>query len=146
VLTDKLAETVADLWAAAVPVAICLLWRKLFNGIRKRSDLLDRAEADAVGLPKGSIDGTGLRDSHFGTADKGGDIRRIGVTVAHEALASFRPEYGRLKSEPAGGCVGKLLDELNAHTGAAIASCYAEKTSICYVPVRLQENQIAGRN
>jgi hypothetical protein len=73
-------------------------------------------------------------------------IRWVRVTVAHEASAGFRLEYGRLKSEPAGGCIGKLSDELNAHPGAAIASRYAEKTSMRYVPVRLQKNQIAGQN
>jgi hypothetical protein len=55
-------------------------------------------------------------------------------------LAGFRLEYDRLKSESAGGCVGKFWDELNAHAGAAIASRYTEETGMRYVPVRLQKN------
>ncbi len=41
VLADDLAQTVADFGASAMPVPICVLWRKLLNRIRNRSDFLD---------------------------------------------------------------------------------------------------------
>ena len=88
VLADDLAKTVADLGATAVPVSIRVLGRKLFNWIRKRPDFLDRANADPVGLAQGAIDGSRLGHTHLGATDERGDIGRVGVAVAHEALAS----------------------------------------------------------
>jgi hypothetical protein len=63
-LADQLAEAVANLRAAVV--AIHRLGRKLLRLPRgrsrfgKRADLLDRADADAVGLAQGPVDRPGL--------------------------------------------------------------------------------------
>jgi len=46
VLADDLAQMVPHFGAAAVPVSIRLLGGKLFNWIRNRPDLFDRADAD----------------------------------------------------------------------------------------------------
>jgi hypothetical protein len=78
VLADDLAETVADLVTGtiAVPVSVGVLGRKLLC-IRGRGlgpgigpDLLDRADADAVGLAQGAIDRPGLGHAHLGATDE----------------------------------------------------------------------------
>ena len=61
------------------------------NWFSKGPDLLDRTDADAVGLAQSPIDRPGF--GQFGAADEGRDVGRIGVAVADEAFAS-----GRLKS------------------------------------------------
>jgi hypothetical protein len=64
VLADQLAEAIADLGATTVPVD--RLGRELLRLPRgwsrfgKRADLLDRADADAVGLAQGPVDRPGL--------------------------------------------------------------------------------------
>src|ERR1017187_3284178 len=79
VLADDLAEPVADLVTSttiAVPVSVGILGRKLTligsprhrTGIR--SDLLDRADPDAIRLAQGAIDRSGFRDAHLGAANQ----------------------------------------------------------------------------
>ena len=94
VLADQLAEAVADLGAAVVSVlAIDRLRRELLrlprrrNRFGKRADLLDRADADAVGLAQGPVDRPGLGHPHLGAMDQGRHIGGIGIAVADEALA-----------------------------------------------------------
>jgi hypothetical protein len=61
-------------------------------------------------------------------------------------LASFRLEYGRLKSEALGGRIGQLSDELNLHPGATIPFGDAKQASVGDVPVALQQNHVARGN
>src|ERR1022692_3577700 len=79
VLADDLAEPVADLvigTTIAVPVSVGILGRKLtligsprrWTGIR--SDLLNRADSDAIRLAQSTIDGSGFRNPHLGAANQ----------------------------------------------------------------------------
>src|ERR1035437_10037619 len=94
VLADDLAESVADLVTSttiAVPVSDGIVGRKFtligtprrWTGIR--SDLLDRADSDAIRLAQSTIDGSGFRDPHLGAADQQRNVGRVGVAVADEA-------------------------------------------------------------
>jgi hypothetical protein len=53
---------------------------------RNRPALLDRAEADAVGLAQGTVHGTGFGDAHLGAMNERRDVGGIGISVADEAL------------------------------------------------------------
>src|ERR1039458_2477192 len=79
VLANDLTEPVANLVTSttiAVPVSVGILGRKLtLSGsprqrTRIRSDLLDRADADAIRLAQGTIDGSGFGDPYLGAADR----------------------------------------------------------------------------
>ena len=59
--------------------------RDACGGSAKGPDFLDRADADAVGLAQGAIDGPSFRHAHLGAVDKERDIGRIGIAVADEA-------------------------------------------------------------
>jgi hypothetical protein len=91
-LTNNLAKPVTNLRAAVIHVPIGGLWRELLrlSGTLRRigegSDFLNGADADPVGLAQGSINGTCLRDPHFGTVDKDRDVGRIGIAVSYEVL------------------------------------------------------------
>ena len=92
VLANDLAETVADLRAAAITVSIAvhILWRDFLARIRNCSNLLDRADADAVGLTQSAIDGTRLGYAHLGAADQRGNVGWIGVAVADKTGGALR--------------------------------------------------------
>jgi hypothetical protein len=53
-----------------------------------RRELFERAQANAVGLAQGAIDGPGFGHAHFGVVeDQGRNIAGMGVAKAHEAAA-----------------------------------------------------------
>jgi hypothetical protein len=122
VLADELAETVTDLRATAVPVAIRLLWRKLLNWIRKRSDFLDRADADAVGLAQGAIDSTGLSHAHLRPANERGNVGRIGVAVADKTGGALGRENRCLEDEPIRPRITQRIDGFNMDAAAPLAT------------------------
>src|ERR1019366_2620563 len=79
VLANDLAEPVANFVTSttiAVPVSIGILgWKLTLSGSPRhrtgiRSDLLDRADPDAICLAQGAIDSSGLGDPHLGAADQ----------------------------------------------------------------------------
>ena len=92
VLADENAQPVQQF---GLPVARTILVRRpyglLFIGRRagrsgKPAQLLDRAQADSVGLAQGSVDGPGFCHAHLSAADQGRCISRVGVTIADEAF------------------------------------------------------------
>ncbi|MBZ5550948.1 MAG: hypothetical protein LAO22_23835 [Acidobacteriia bacterium] len=86
-LADNLAETIANLWTGAVPVAIRVLRRKSLSRAWNRPDLLDRTDANAVGLSQGAIDGSRFGHAHLGTAYETRDVGGVGITISDKALA-----------------------------------------------------------
>src|ERR1700758_5358497 len=86
-LANYLAETVANLRACAIPIAIRLLWRKPFGRIRNRRHFLDRTDAYAISFAQSAIDGPSFGHAHFGAPDEQGNARRIGIAKTHEAFA-----------------------------------------------------------
>ena len=93
-LADQQAELVAEarltVLVAVVPVrGRRVLMRSVRAGRPRRpTEFLDRAEADAVGLAEGAVDGAGFGDAHLGAVDQGRDVGGIGVAVADEAAES----------------------------------------------------------
>src|SRR5208282_2082960 len=118
VLADDLAQTVADLRATAIPVPIRVLGRKLFDRIRSRSDFLDGAEADPVGLAQGPIDCPGLGHTHLGATDERGNIRRIGVAVTDKASTGSRLVDNGSESVATHCLIGQLTNWLHLHSRA----------------------------
>ena len=120
VLADDLAQAVADLGAAAVPICWLggeFLWlpRGLL-GFGKGSDLLDRADADTVRLAQSSVHGPGLSHAHLGTVDEGRHVRRISIAITGKASAGARSINDCLES-PAPGCrIAKLPNRQDPNT------------------------------
>src|ERR1019366_7362897 len=85
VLADDLTQAVPNFRATAVPVSIHVLGRMLLSRTRNRPDLLDRADADAIGLAEGSIDRPSFRYPHFRTVNQRRNIGGVGIAVADEA-------------------------------------------------------------
>src|ERR1700722_13314425 len=86
------------------------------GGSRSPAKFLDRAEADAVGLAKGSVDSTSFGDTHLGAVDQGRDVRGIRVTEADEAARPRRFVDSRLKHPPASAGVGNFFLKSSANS------------------------------
>src|SRR6266704_4389024 len=102
-LSDELAQMVAN--SCPIPItgfAIVRMWWELssfvlgvavrLNGTDKRSDLLDRADADSIGFSQCAINGPRLCHSHFGTMHERRNVGWIGVAVANKSATSVRLE------------------------------------------------------
>src|SRR6266566_727348 len=146
-LANDLAKTVADLWTAIVPVS--RLRRELARlavrmcRLGKGTNLLDRADADAVGLAQGPVDRPGLRYPHFGAVDQGRDIRGIGVAVAHEtsAIAGFK-DCG---SECPSFCsrIGEFPKALHIYSRTFLSLSNSQETRMAYIPAFIQVKHVA---
>jgi hypothetical protein len=79
-----------------------------------------RADADAVGLAQGAIDGTGFGHLHLGPADERGDVGRVGVAVTDEAPAAFGPVDRGLECPALWRRLAKWLNRLNLDARAPI--------------------------
>jgi hypothetical protein len=64
----------------------------------KRSQFLDRTEADPVSFPQGSVDGSCLGDAHFSPVNHQGNIGGIGVAIANETSRGLAFIYSGLKN------------------------------------------------
>ena len=147
VLADDLAETIADSRASTVAIAIRILGRKLLDlGFEARPDLLDRADADAVGLAQGTIDGSGFGHPHFGAADERGNVRGIGVTVADETPAGLRLEDSGHEGPTLAGSVREFQYRTNVDTSAPVMACQTYQTGVSDVPSALQQEDVSGCN
>src|SRR4051812_34133891 len=64
---------------------------------RRCADLFDRADADAIGLSKCTVNGASFRDAHLGAANHGGSVIQVSVTESGEPFARSRFIDGGLK-------------------------------------------------
>ena len=64
-------------------------------------EFFDRAQADAVSLAKGAIDGPSFGHAHLGAANQRRDVRRIGVAVPDEAAGAAGFVNGCSEDPPA---------------------------------------------
>ena len=129
VLADDLAEPITDLVAGAIAVSIAVVagedLGRLRSGCarsRDRPDLLDRADADAVGLAQSPVDGAGLGDPHLGAAHQGRDVGRIGVAVADKPGGALRRVDGRFQHVAARRGITERFDRLDVDTAAVLAA------------------------
>src|SRR5690348_16583581 len=112
----------------------------------KTAELLYRTEADAVGLPQSTVDGAGFRNAHFGAADEWGNVRRIGIAKPHETTRATRLANGALKDPAARNGIAETLQLLNAHFDASFALCEPQQAGMRYVPMTIEEPNIAESN
>ncbi len=77
--------------------------RQRFGRLLRPAELLNRAEADAVGFSQGPVDGPGFSNSHFGAADEWRDIGGIGIAVADKRSLTFWLKDTRFEDPLASG-------------------------------------------
>src|SRR5262249_28199597 len=93
---NQVAEAVAELWAAIIPISVYGLRRDLSRircrGLRRsgRSEFFERADADAISLAQGTVHGAGLGDPHFGAPDQFGDGEWVCISIPDKSLALQR--------------------------------------------------------
>src|SRR5664280_648278 len=155
VLADDLAEPVADLVTSttiAVPVSVGILGWKLtligsprrWTGIR--ADLLDRADANAIRLTQGAIDGSSFRYAHLGAADQQRNVGRIGVAVPDETGGLFGRKHRRLEDETIDCGITQRIHGLDVDTATSLPARQPKKTGVRNVPIRIDDLHLAGLN
>jgi hypothetical protein len=147
-LADQLAEAIAQPGLAvvrgrAVPGRNSTSLLLLSVRRPKGSEFFDRTKTDPVGLAQGPVDGPGLGHPHLGPEDKGGDIGRISVTVANEALGARRFVDRGLEDPATGRRVTKLAKRLGPDAGAAMAAGKSEEAGVGDVPLFFQVDQLS---
>jgi len=126
VLADQQAETVAEAMLSVMVTVISgrdgivLFGSDQLCRARGPAKFFDRTEANAVGLAESAVDGTGFSDAHFGAADQGGDVGRIGIAIADEAARLGRLVYNCSENPPVGSCVTQLPHPEHSYSAAAI--------------------------
>src|SRR6266568_1403881 len=137
-LSDELAQMVAN--SCPIPItgfAIVRMWWELssfvlgvavrLNGTDKRSDLLDRADADSIGFSQCAINGPRFRDPHLGAMDYGRDVKGVGVTVSRKPLAHARFEDSGLKCITTIFRIRKLPYRTHSNARAASSLRYVQE-------------------
>src|ERR1700719_4453188 len=123
-LANYLAGTVANLWGAVISIGS--LRRKLLRAsgsLRrsgKRADFLDGTQTDAIGFTQGPIDGSRFGYAHFGSPDKRGDVRRVGVAEANKTPATFRTVDSGFENIAAGSRIAEGGDCFNLYARAPL--------------------------
>src|ERR1019366_1543464 len=147
------AQPVADLVTSttvAVPVSVGILgWKfALIAGTchrtRIRSDLLDRADPDAICLAQGTIDGSGFRDPHFGAADQQRNIGRVSITVADETRGIFGRIHRRLEDKTIRRGITQRIDGLDMDTAASLAAGQTQQPGVGHVPVAIDDLELTS--
>jgi len=144
-LADDLAEAVADFRAAVVPVGG--LRREVLrvpgerSGVGKRTNPLDRADADAVGFAQGPVYSPGFGHPHLGAMDQGRDTGGIGITVTDEARrAGF---VNRSSENPATNrslcCV---LFNCCIYSNTPPSMRYSQQTTVTHVPLSTEVQEL----
>jgi hypothetical protein len=124
VLADQQTEAVTEARLAVMMAVISVRGRLAMVGWTRSvgsggpAKLLDRTEANAVSLAKGTVDGASFGDAHLGAVDQGRDVGGIGVSVADEAAGAGRFVDGSLKDPAAGVRVGHFLLKSSANSEA----------------------------
>ncbi len=154
-LANDLAQAVTN--PRAIPVSaipVCRMCREFsgfavrfafrLGGARKRADLLDRADADAVRLPQRAIHRPGFGDAHFGAMYERGDIYGAGITVSHKTFAPARFQYRGLKRITAIGRITELPNWAHSDTRAMPSPCYVQEACMRHVPAIVQVQQVSA--
>ena len=83
--------------------------------------LLDGAEADAIGFSECAVDRSGFGNAHLGATDERRDVGGIGVAESHESLRSLRRIDRRFENPTAGDGIARVTHLLNADPSTPIA-------------------------
>jgi hypothetical protein len=106
-LADQLAETVAEARLAVVAIGAVIALMVWIQRAGQGTKLLDRTEADAVGLAQGPVDGACLGDAQFAAVEPRRYIGRIGIPVTREAPGARTLVDDSLEDPAASGRIGK---------------------------------------
>jgi hypothetical protein len=95
------------------------------KGLRFPSKLLDRAEADAVGLPESAVNGASLGHAHLGASNERRNVRRIGIAVTNKPFRTRALIHSGFENPASEAGIGELLFESRSDSDAVPAFRYA---------------------
>ncbi len=120
-------------------ILVCLGSSRFFGCPAK---LFDRAETNAIGFSKCSVNGAGFGYPQLGTANNGRDIGGIGITEADEAFRTAGLEHRSFKNPTIAGWVAEGREQLCPNALTAASLCDAQQASIRDVPATIDKTDI----
>jgi len=131
VLTDREAEAVTESGlATAGTISISRRrssrnrWCGLRHG-REGSELLNGAQADAIGFAERAADGSSFGHAHLGSEDQERHVGGIGVAVADVAFRDTGAVNRRFENPAVGSGIAKILLHCCSNPGASAALRYS---------------------
>src|SRR5689334_19833666 len=111
-----------------------------------RTDFLDRADANTISLTQGTVDRSGLRDTHFGTMHQGRDVGRIGITKANETSTSTRFEHRGFEYPTRVRWIAGLQQGPGMNPNATTAISKSQESRMGYIPASVEIYDISLHN
>ena len=148
VLADQKAELIAEpRLAVAISVGGMPVRRRGNRGgsrrTRERTQLLDRAKADPVGLAQGAVDGASFGDAQLGAMHHGRNVGGIGIAVADKALRESTLINHRFEDPPTRCEVGELVLEHRVDSTATSPGSKLQEPGVGHIPSTIQQLKIA---
>src|SRR5437667_11134597 len=144
-LPDDLAQAIANLGAAAVPIHwLCRLLRghRGQKWFRSGAELLDRAKADAVGLPQRPVHCPRFGYAHLGAVDQRGHIGGIRIAESDEAFTVSGSKNCSFECPTAHPRVTECPHGQDSDASTPPPVREAQKSSVRDVPMIVQVQQI----
>src|SRR5713101_5087468 len=113
---------------------------------RERTELFDTAQAYAVGFAQSTVNGSRLGNSHFGTANQGRNVRRIGIAVTYETVLAAGLVDCCLEHPSFDPYITKLPFDSSSDPGAAVAMSHTEQARVRDVPSPIEKLEMASCN
>jgi hypothetical protein len=152
VLADEQAETVAKTMLSVVVTVISGRDRIVLFGsdgicrARGPTELLDRTEADAIGLAEGAVDGTSFGHAHLSATDQGRNVRGIGIAIANEAARARGLVGSRFENPVARTWITELAHRAHLNASTSIPPSQAHKATVRDIPSTIEKLQVSECN
>ncbi|PYT52974.1 MAG: hypothetical protein DMG46_25640, partial [Acidobacteria bacterium] len=110
------------------------------------TDFLDRADANTISLTQGTVDRSGLRDTHFGTMHQGRDVGRIGITKANETSTSTGLEHCSFEYPTRVRWIAGLQQGPRMNPNATTAISKSHEPRMSYIPASVEIDDVSLHN
>ena len=111
---------------------------------RRPTEFLDRAEADAVGLAEGAVDGARFCDPHLRAVDRGRYVGGVGVAVSDEAARARTLIHGRLKDPSGDARIAESFLKDCTDSKTSPPRGYLKQPGVSHIPLLVEEKQITA--
>jgi len=110
---------------------------------RERTQLLDRAKADPIGLPESSVNSPSFGDTHFGAPHHGRNVRRIGIAVADKTFRAKPFIDDCFKNPTIESWITAMIYQRGSYPSTSSAAGYPKQTRVRDVPDATEQLEVS---